>query len=57
VYADLVFNHNSGADTQELNPIDGQWRWTKFAPMSQIPARLEMFSSVPARDLGRRNIR
>ncbi len=26
VYADLVFNHNSGADAQELNPIDGQWR-------------------------------
>ena len=23
VYADLVFNHNSGADAQELNPIDG----------------------------------
>ena len=22
VYADLVFNHNSGADSQELNPID-----------------------------------
>ena len=34
VYADLVFNHNSGADTQEPNPIDGQSRWTKFAPKS-----------------------
>src|SRR5438093_941502 len=33
VYADLVFNHNSGADAQELNPIDGQSRWTKFEPM------------------------
>jgi len=32
LYADLVFNHNSGGDDQELNPIDGQWRWTKFAP-------------------------
>ena len=31
VYADLVFNHNSGADAQEPNPIDGQSRWTKFA--------------------------
>src|SRR6266481_4382270 len=34
VYADLVFNHNSGADARELNPIDGQSRWTKFAPGS-----------------------
>ena len=34
VYADLVFNHNSGADAQESNPIDGQSRWTKFTPKS-----------------------
>jgi alpha-amylase len=34
VYADLVFNHNSGGDAQELNPIDGQSRWTKFDPKS-----------------------
>ena len=34
VYADLVFNHNSGADAQESNPIDGQLRWTKFTPKS-----------------------
>ncbi|MCL1809282.1 MAG: alpha-amylase family glycosyl hydrolase [Clostridiales bacterium] len=34
VYADLVFNHNSGADSQELNPIDKQLRWTKFSPKS-----------------------
>ena len=34
VYADLVFNHNSGADAQEPNPIDGQSRWTKFTPKS-----------------------
>ncbi len=26
LYADLVFNHNSGGDAQELNPIDGQAR-------------------------------
>ncbi len=32
--ADLVFNHNSGADSQEPNPIDGQSRWTKFTPKS-----------------------
>ena len=34
VYADLVLNHNNGADEQELNPIDNQLRWTKFNPMS-----------------------
>lgn len=34
VYADLVFNHNSGGDAQELNPIDHQQRWTKFTPGS-----------------------
>jgi len=34
VYADLVFNHNSGADAQEQNPIDGQMRWTQFKPES-----------------------
>ncbi len=34
VYADLVFNHNSGGDVQELNPMDGQSRWTKFEPKS-----------------------
>lgn len=34
VYADLVFNHNSGADSQEVNPIDGRTRWTKFTPLS-----------------------
>jgi hypothetical protein len=26
VYADLVFNHNSGGDAQELNPIDGSMK-------------------------------
>jgi alpha-amylase len=34
VYADLVINHNSGADEQESNPIDGKVRWTKFNPAS-----------------------
>ncbi len=34
VYADLVINHNSGADKQEKNPIDGRLRWTKFTPAS-----------------------
>ena len=34
VYADLVLNHNSGADETEVNPEDGQERWTKFTPKS-----------------------
>ena len=34
VYADLVLNHNSGADADETNPIDGTKRWTKFNPKS-----------------------
>ncbi len=34
VYADMVFNHNSGADDKEINPIDGQERWTRFQPAS-----------------------
>jgi alpha-amylase len=34
VYADLVINHNSGADAEEVNPIDGQTRWTRFTPVS-----------------------
>lgn len=34
VYADLVLNHNSGADADETNPIDGIKRWTKFNPKS-----------------------
>jgi alpha-amylase len=34
VYADIVLNHCSGADEQELNPIMGELRWTKFRPAS-----------------------
>ncbi|MEP7382782.1 MAG: alpha-amylase family glycosyl hydrolase [Gemmatimonadota bacterium] len=34
VYADLVLNHCSGADAEELNPITGEMGWTKFAPAS-----------------------
>ncbi|MFC5863466.1 alpha-amylase domain-containing protein [Acidicapsa dinghuensis] len=38
LYADMVINHNSGADEQEVNPLDGQKRWTKFRPKSgQFP--------------------
>jgi alpha-amylase len=35
VLADLVINHNSGADAAELNPILGQPRWTLFRPKSK----------------------
>jgi alpha-amylase len=34
VYADLVLNHNSGADAEETNPLDGSRRWTQFTPRS-----------------------
>jgi alpha-amylase len=33
-YADMVINHNSGADEEEVNPLDGETRWTKFNPKS-----------------------
>ncbi len=33
--ADIVINHNSGADLQEVNPITGQSRWTVFNPKSE----------------------
>jgi alpha-amylase len=35
VIADIVINHNSGADAQEVNPITGQTRWTHFDPKSR----------------------
>ena len=34
VYADIVINHNNGGDASEVNPIDGQTRWTIFDPVS-----------------------
>jgi alpha-amylase len=37
--ADMVFNHNSGADAQEVNPITNQSRWTLFDPKSGKFAR------------------
>lgn len=44
VYADLVFNHNSGADDEEVNPIDGKKRWTKYQPESgQFPRDWKCF--------------
>lgn len=36
VYADLVFNHNSGGDEQEENKVDHKMRWTKFHPKSNL---------------------
>jgi len=37
--ADMVYNHNSGADAQEVNPITNQSRWTLFNPKSGKFAR------------------
>ncbi len=34
VYADMVFNHNSGGDVEEESPIDSKNRWTQFRPES-----------------------
>ena len=39
VYADLVLNHNSGADEAEPNPITNTTRWTKFLPKSGLFTR------------------
>jgi len=44
VIADIVINHNSGADAQEVNPITGQSRWTVFNPKSKkFPRNWESF--------------
>ena len=34
VYADLVLNHNNGADSEEFNPITNMTWWTRFTPQS-----------------------
>lgn len=31
---DMVINHNSGADEEETNPLNGEKMWTKFRPKS-----------------------
>ena len=42
--ADIVINHNNGADQQEVNPITGQSRWTLFQPKSgKFPRNWEAF--------------
>jgi alpha-amylase len=44
VIADFVINHCSGADAQEVNPITGQNRWTRFQPKSgKFPRNWECF--------------
>jgi alpha-amylase len=44
VIADVVINHNSGADAPEVNPISGQSRWTLFKPKSgKFPRNWECF--------------
>ena len=42
--ADVVINHNSGADVQEVNPLIQQARWTLFNPKSdKFPRNWECF--------------
>lgn len=44
VIADVVINHNSGADATEVNPLTGQERWTLFQPQSgKFPRNWECF--------------
>ena len=44
VYADLVLNHNNGADEQETNPITQEQNWTKFLPKSgKFPRNWDAF--------------
>ncbi len=44
--ADMVINHNSGADEEEVNPLDGKSRWTKFNPKSgKFPRDWELLPS------------
>jgi alpha-amylase len=50
VYADMVLNHCSGADEQELNPLTGKMLWTKYTPASGKFARSwECFHPSPYR--------
>jgi alpha-amylase len=39
VYADLVLNHNNGADAAEYNPITNRTWWTRFTPQSGLFTR------------------
>ncbi|HTG81725.1 MAG TPA: alpha-amylase family glycosyl hydrolase [Geobacteraceae bacterium] len=51
-YADLILNHNNGADAQEPNPIVNQERWTRFTPKSNLFTRdWTCFNPSPYREL------
>ncbi|HEY6006498.1 MAG TPA: alpha-amylase family glycosyl hydrolase [Anaeromyxobacter sp.] len=51
-YADLVLNHNSGADEPEPNPITKTMRWTRFLPKSGLFTRdWTCFNPSPYPDL------
>lgn len=39
LYADLILNHNNGADAREFNPILQKERWTLFSPKSGLFTR------------------
>jgi alpha-amylase len=44
VLADMVINHNSGADAKERNSLTGEERWTLFQPKSgKFPRNWECF--------------
>ncbi len=44
VYADFVIDHCSGADAEEVSPIDGVSRWTLFRPASgRFPRNSDCF--------------
>jgi len=44
VLADMVINHNSGADATEVNPLTGDERWTMYTPRSgKFPRNWECF--------------
>lgn len=48
VYADVVFNHNSGGDAAEVNPVDNVSRWTRFEPGSgKFPRDYKCFHPSP----------
>ena len=48
VIADMVINHNSGADATEVNAITGETRWTLFQPRSgKFPRNWECFHPNP----------
>jgi alpha-amylase len=48
VIADIVLNHNNGADEEEYNPILKEKRWTKFNPKSgKFPRDWKSFHPSP----------